>query len=97
MDRGHSRPAIQVLRNHALLGCPLSRIFDRNALGEIGRLSTLIPNGRKASSTADAIAAGAPIRPPSPPPLIPNSVKGDGVSTWPARTSAGSSKGVGIK
>jgi len=39
-----------------------------------------------ASSIAEAIAGIAASRPPSPHPLIPNSVRGDGVSTWSARS-----------
>ena len=74
-----------------------SRISSRNRIGVIGSPSTFTPNGRSASSTAAAIAGGAPIRPPSPPPLIPNSVNGDGVSTWPTRMFAGTSFSVGIR
>ena len=35
------------------------------------------PKGARASSTARVIAGGETILPPSPPPLTPNSVKGD--------------------
>ena len=39
--------------------------------GVIGRIETSIPNGDSASAMAFAIAAGAPIVPPSPAPDIP--------------------------
>jgi hypothetical protein len=52
----------------------------------LGHQSTVLPY-----SIAEQIAGGAPMRPPSPPPLIPYSVYGDGVSTWPTRTFSGSS------
>src|SRR5205807_8127287 len=50
--------------------------------GVIGSSSILIPNGLSASSTARVTAGGATMRPPSPPPLTPNAVKGEGVSWW---------------
>ena len=59
-----------------------SRINVRSRRGVIGSASTLTPSGCSASSIAEQIAGGAPMRPPSPPPLIPYSVYGDGVSTW---------------
>ena len=42
--------------------------------GVIGESSNSAPNGRKASLTALAIAAGGAMAPPSPMPLTPNSV-----------------------
>src|SRR5947209_2415442 len=49
--------------------------------GVIGNSSILTPKGLSASSTARVTAGGATIRPPSPPPLTPYAVKGEGV-TW---------------
>ena len=51
-----------------------SRIRVRSLRGVIGSASTLTPSGRSASSIAEQIAGGAPMRPPSPPPLMPYSV-----------------------
>ena len=48
--------------------------------GVIGISAIVTPKGARASSTARVIAGGETILPPSPPPLTPNSVKGDGVS-----------------
>ena len=77
--------------------CSASRIMPRSTLGVSGSESTLMPSGLSASSTAAAMAGGAPMRPPSPPPLMPYSVKGDGVSTWPTRMSTGVSIRVGCR
>src|SRR5262249_12517430 len=68
-----------------------ARISVRSLRGVIGSESTFTRSGRSASSMAAQIAGGAPMRPPSPPPLIPYSVYGEGVSTWPTRTFSGSS------
>src|SRR5262245_4424462 len=43
---------------------------------------TSTPNPRSASFTALKIAAGGGMAPPSPTPLMPYSVLGDGVSIW---------------
>jgi hypothetical protein len=58
-----------------------ARISPRSLAGVTGMASIFTPNGRSASSVAAQTAGGAPMRPPSPPPLIPYSVYGDGVST----------------
>src|SRR5207247_11080446 len=43
---------------------------------------TSTPSGRRASATAFAIAAGAGKVPPSPAPLTPSGLSGEGVTTW---------------
>src|SRR5207247_11308022 len=50
--------------------------------GGIGGGVTRTPSPRTASATALAIAAGAPIVPPSPMPLTPPGITGEGVSRW---------------
>jgi hypothetical protein len=51
-----------------------ARISPRSFAGVTGIASILTPKGRRASSIAAQTAGGAPIRPPSPPPLMPYSV-----------------------
>jgi len=52
---------------------------SRIRTGVSGRSCTSAPMARSASFTALRIAAGGPTAPPSPIPLTPNSVCGDGV------------------
>ena len=54
------------------------------------------PSGASASAIAFATAAGAPIVPPSPTPLKPPSVVGDGRSRW-CTSIAGTSEAVGTR
>ncbi len=75
---------------------PAARSADRMRSGVIGSSVRRTPNGCSASLTAALIAAGAIIRPPSPPPLTPCGVYGDGVSTWPM-VSSGTSIADGIR
>ena len=65
-------------------------------MGVIGSSVRRTPSGASASLTAALMAAGAIILPPSPPPLMPCGVYGDGVSTWPM-VSSGTSIAVGIR
>ena len=46
--------------------------------GPRGVRVTVTPNGASASSTAFAIAAGGEMAPPSPTPLMPRGLRGDG-------------------
>src|SRR5690606_1581182 len=64
--------------------------------GVIGTSSTNTPSGRSASLTALATAVGAMSRPPSPAPLTPYSVNGEGVS-WCSSTMSGTSCIVGSR
>ena len=64
--------------------------------GVIGSSAMVTPSGASASSTALASAAGAIMRPPSPPPFTPYSVKGEGVSTCPI-SMRGTSWAVGSR
>src|SRR5262252_5404493 len=64
--------------------------------GPSGARVTRTSNGRSASSTALAIAAGGEIAPPSPMPLMPSGFRGDGNSRCTV-SIAGSSLAVGIK
>src|ERR1700676_4496231 len=50
--------------------------------GLTGQLVTSAPSGRKASLIPLRIAAGGPMVPPSPMPLTPNSVFGEGEVVW---------------
>src|SRR5262249_47264798 len=52
----------------------------RRVGGRIGRLVMAMARGLTASATALAMAAGEPMVPPSPMPLKPPGVRGDGVS-----------------
>src|SRR5713226_9839844 len=54
-----------------------------SASGWTGREMIFTPRGLTASATALAMAAGAPMVPPSPMPLWPPGVRGEGVSRWP--------------
>src|SRR6185503_2878548 len=56
---------------------------DRRCSGRMGSAVTATPSGATASATALAMAAGAPMVPPSPMPLYPPGVSGEGVSRWP--------------
>ena len=58
-----------------------ARSADRIRSGVIGSSVRRTPSGYSASLTAALMAAGAIIRPPSPPPLTPCGVYGNGVST----------------
>jgi hypothetical protein len=69
----HPAGAAAAREAQAAAGCA-SRIRVRSLRGVIGSASTLTPSGRSASSIAEQIAGGAPMRPPSPPPLMPYSV-----------------------
>ena len=60
---------------------PAARSAARIRSGVIGSSVRRTPSGASASLTAALMAAGAIIRPPSPPPLMPCGVYGDGVST----------------
>src|SRR5262249_15321296 len=62
--------------------------------GRMGSVVISTPSGFTASATALAMAAGAPMVPPSPMPLCPPGVSGDGVSRWP-RVNDGRSPAVG--
>src|SRR5262249_13323657 len=75
---------------------PASRRADRMRSGVIGSSVMRTPSGARASLTAALIAAGAIIRPPSPPPLTPGGVYGDGVATCPI-ASSGTSIADGIR
>src|SRR6185437_5131864 len=66
-------------RFHAALRLPRS-IASNTRRGVIGEIRSSARNGRSASLTAFAIAAGGAIAPPSPIPLTPNSVYGASVS-----------------
>src|SRR2546430_8256918 len=61
---------------------------------EMGSEITFTPRSLTASATALAMAAGAPMVPPSPMPLWPPGVSGEGVSRWP-RMKDGTSAAVG--
>ena len=50
---------------------------------------SLTPSGRKASRTAPAMAAGAPIGPASPQPLAPSGIVGAGLAFVEARRLTG--------
>src|SRR6516162_2418656 len=62
-----------------VLACSISR--NRRS-GVIGSSKISIPNGASASARALAMAAGAPIVPPSPIPRKPSTVDGASVSRW---------------
>src|SRR6266540_5173240 len=64
--------------------------------GVTGSSVISIPSGARASATALAMAAGAPMVPPSPTPLKPPRVDGDGCSRCITSTH-GSSAAVGIR
>src|SRR5262249_51185715 len=64
--------------------------------GPSGARVTRTSNGRSASSTALAIAAGGEIAPPSPMPLMPSGFRGDGYSRCTV-SIAGNSLAVGIR
>src|SRR5262245_49815645 len=57
-------------------------IIRKTTSGNNGNLSTRASNGAKASATAAAIAAGAPIVPASPTPFIPRQVLDAGDAMW---------------
>src|SRR3989442_8904041 len=70
---------------------------SRNSRSPVTGSSVIsIPSGARASATALATAAGAPIVPPSPTPLKPPSVVGEGRSTW-WTSIAGTSPAVGTR
>src|SRR5262249_4222990 len=94
-------------RPPALTGMSMDLIHDRAAAratstrvatrsGVIGSSSIVTPSGASASSTALASAAGAIMRPPSPPPFTPYSVNGDGASPLPI-SMRGASCAVGSR
>jgi hypothetical protein len=64
--------------------------------GFTGSSRTRMPYSRRASSMAAETTDGVTMRPPSPPPLMPYSVNGDGVSTCPIR-NGGTSLAVGTR
>src|ERR671933_2368238 len=70
------------------------RTAANRASGVIGSELMYTPSGRSASATALASAGGVLMQFPSPTPLAPSSVTGDGVSRW-SITSRGDSVAVG--
>src|SRR5712691_11673212 len=62
--------------------CSLAATRRRTRSGLRGVSRTHTPNGRRASSTAFAIAAGGAMAPPSPTPLMPRGLRGEGYSRW---------------
>src|SRR5262249_9445355 len=73
---------------------PGPRTRERIRSGVTGISVILAPNGRRASSTAATTAAGDPMAPASPTPLVPPGMIGEGV-TWWSRRSRGTSAAVG--
>src|SRR3989442_5129769 len=59
---------------------PRAWIASRTRAGESGRASNETPRGARASETALARAGSGAMAPPSPMPLMPPRVNGDGVS-----------------
>ncbi len=72
------RPRVAEIATAAIARC--SRIAPSSRSGVIGMSSISTPRCASASDTAFAIAAGAPIMPPSPIPLAPVAECVDGVS-----------------
>src|SRR5712692_1589869 len=88
-----------VLERRGLHRAPPSRavwIDLKTRSGESGSESTETPRGASASDTALARAGSGAMAPPSPMPLIPPTVKGDGVSMW-CTSMAGTSVALGSR
>src|SRR5262249_45036649 len=92
---------------HRLVEAARSRVLERGGLhdfpsrpsttdGPGGVRVTLAPNAASASSTALAMAAGGEMAPPSPMPLTPSGLRGDGYSRCTVSMS-GSSIAVGTR
>ena len=67
--------------------CRAAARSHRGSVPASRRLADLAPSGRSASLTAFMTAAGGAMAPPSPMPLMPKRVCGDGVSMCSTRTS----------
>src|SRR6185369_7448773 len=93
----HGACDVDVLFAHyGILMSAAPRVLEppRSDSGRIGSLVICTPRWRTASATAFAIAAGAPIVPPSPIPLTPSGVTGESVSRW-AISNEGKSSALG--
>src|SRR5262249_49679326 len=70
---------------HAALRLAAAAIASKIRAGVMGEHASSAPKGRRASLPAWVAAGGGAFAPPSPRPLTPNSVWGEGVSMWWSR------------